>query len=173
MIDYDEEDPDWEDDDPAMQGIFEREMDDALGPAIPEMGFCDDDHQVDDCFDDEPFLEAAHRIFKLSVGSGAHTLAEICFELSDLGHFGKPDGCEELLSRLISQGLIEVSRFHQRGSPIQTVYGLPDDKSACRECGCIDEMACVGGCFWVEEDLCSKCAPEILKGGDSSNRSQR
>ncbi len=29
---------------------------------------------------------------------------------------------------------------------------------ACRGCGCTDEMACPGGCHWVEPDLCSRCA---------------
>jgi hypothetical protein len=27
----------------------------------------------------------------------------------------------------------------------------------CRECGCTDDRACRGGCFWVEKDLCSRC----------------
>lgn len=30
--------------------------------------------------------------------------------------------------------------------------------SACRECGCTDNVACPGGCWWVEPDLCSTCA---------------
>lgn len=25
----------------------------------------------------------------------------------------------------------------------------------CRECGCTDSLACVGGCWWVQPDLCS------------------
>jgi hypothetical protein len=34
----------------------------------------------------------------------------------------------------------------------------------CRVCGCTDEQACAGGCFWVEDpeglgDLCSRCGP--------------
>lgn len=29
----------------------------------------------------------------------------------------------------------------------------------CRVCGCTDEWGCDGGCLWVEEDLCSQCAP--------------
>jgi hypothetical protein len=29
---------------------------------------------------------------------------------------------------------------------------------ACRECGCTEQSACEGGCYWVDEDLCSKCA---------------
>lgn len=28
----------------------------------------------------------------------------------------------------------------------------------CRVCGCTDDRACPGGCYWVETDLCSACA---------------
>lgn len=28
----------------------------------------------------------------------------------------------------------------------------------CRVCGCTDDHACEGGCWWVAEDLCSACA---------------
>jgi hypothetical protein len=27
----------------------------------------------------------------------------------------------------------------------------------CRVCGCTDDHACPGGCYWVEDDLCSQC----------------
>ena len=27
----------------------------------------------------------------------------------------------------------------------------------CRVCACTDCEACPGGCWWVEEDLCSSC----------------
>ena len=30
----------------------------------------------------------------------------------------------------------------------------------CRVCGCTDDKACPGGCYWVEDDLCSQCAKE-------------
>lgn len=29
----------------------------------------------------------------------------------------------------------------------------------CRVCGCTEEKACPDGCYWVEPDLCSQCAP--------------
>lgn len=32
------------------------------------------------------------------------------------------------------------------------------DMPRCRVCGCTDDNACPGGCYWVEDDLCSKCA---------------
>lgn len=28
----------------------------------------------------------------------------------------------------------------------------------CRVCGCTEDNACPGGCYWVEPDLCSACA---------------
>lgn len=33
----------------------------------------------------------------------------------------------------------------------------PPGVRRCRVCGCTDDYACPGGCYWVEEDLCSKC----------------
>lgn len=30
-------------------------------------------------------------------------------------------------------------------------------KRECRVCGCTDDNACAGGCYWVEPDLCSAC----------------
>lgn len=33
-----------------------------------------------------------------------------------------------------------------------------DVVATCRECGCTDDYACEGGCYWVEPDLCSACA---------------
>lgn len=32
---------------------------------------------------------------------------------------------------------------------------------SCRICGCTDDHACAGGCFWVSEDLCSACLGEM------------
>lgn len=33
-----------------------------------------------------------------------------------------------------------------------------DQEPVCRICGCTQENACPGGCYWVEPDLCSGCA---------------
>lgn len=35
------------------------------------------------------------------------------------------------------------------------------NKQKCRVCGCTWNTPCEGGCYWVEEDLCSKCAEKI------------
>ena len=42
-------------------------------------------------------------------------------------------------------------------------FDSEDDESeqACRVCGCTWYHACEGGCYWVEDDLCSKCAEKM------------
>lgn len=45
------------------------------------------------------------------------------------------------------------------------------DVRRCRVCNCTDDVACMSGCWWVEEDLCSSCADDAdaaassLEGG--------
>ena len=33
-----------------------------------------------------------------------------------------------------------------------------ETEQVCRVCGCTQDNACPGGCYWVEDDLCSECA---------------
>jgi len=35
---------------------------------------------------------------------------------------------------------------------------------SCRVCGCTDYCACPGGCYWVEDDLCSNCKEMLDQG---------
>lgn len=37
------------------------------------------------------------------------------------------------------------------------------DEQKCRVCGCTQYNACEGGCYWVKEDLCSKCAEKMIE----------
>lgn len=37
-------------------------------------------------------------------------------------------------------------------------------EDVCRVCGCTWNNACPGGCWWVEEDLCSSCAEKMKNG---------
>lgn len=38
----------------------------------------------------------------------------------------------------------------------------------CRVCGCTNLHACVGGCWWIAPDLCSRCAPPVANQGTPS-----
>ncbi len=44
-------------------------------------------------------------------------------------------------------------------------FACPDhvDEPFCRVCGCTENKACPGGCWWVEEYLCSSCKNKSLK----------
>jgi len=33
----------------------------------------------------------------------------------------------------------------------------------CIVCGCTDNHACIGGCYWIAEDLCSNCGIVVSK----------
>ena len=44
--------------------------------------------------------------------------------------------------------------------PLCGASGNRLDVPMCRTCGCTDARACEDGCWWVEADLCSSCAPE-------------
>lgn len=61
----------------------------------------------------------------------------------------------------------EATRLLADAIPIDAdLYDAPDLAAlgirACRKCGCTTESGCAGGCWWVEADLCSGCAPPRL-----------
>ncbi len=39
---------------------------------------------------------------------------------------------------------------------------LLEPAATCRECTCVEQSACDGGCYWVEPDLCSACKAKAL-----------
>jgi len=47
------------------------------------------------------------------------------------------------------------------------------DERKCRVCGCTWDHVCEGGCYWVEEDLCSKCAEATLAFRTNERASDR
>lgn len=49
-----------------------------------------------------------------------------------------------------------------KSSPVWCPKKVKSDSRKCKVCGCTDGHACVGGCYWVSVNLCSKCAE---KGG--------
>lgn len=44
------------------------------------------------------------------------------------------------------------------GDELEIDLPVDVDRRVCRVCGCTDDAACEGGCYWVEADLCSQCA---------------
>lgn len=61
-----------------------------------------------------------------------------------------PEGSVAILERAIADG----AGFMRNGRIL-----MPTAPMSCRHCGCTDERACPGGCFWVAPHLCSRCAP--------------
>jgi hypothetical protein len=48
---------------------------------------------------------------------------------------------------------------------------MPYLKRRCHKCGCTDDNACEGGCWWVGPELCSRCWK--AESGDKTDRTNR
>ena len=57
---------------------------------------------------------------------------------------------------LTLRDILEVSAMSRDYVP--TGSALEGVGPRCRRCGCSEFNACPGGCWWVERDLCSRCA---------------
>lgn len=57
-----------------------------------------------------------------------------------------------LVDRSIEEGWVILDDL------ITDLFDEVNKEQKCRVCGCTWDHACEGGCYWVEPDLCSKCA---------------
>ncbi|MHB1681619.1 MAG: hypothetical protein ACYCYO_02145 [Bacilli bacterium] len=57
-----------------------------------------------------------------------------------------------LADRLLATDLAPA--VHTSGAAVPAPAG---EERTCLVCGCTDDHACEGGCFWVAHDLCSAC----------------
>jgi len=112
----------------------------------------------------------------------AHAIREaVALEKCDLGPDDaeivetKPDGAKVAAGRIVMDRPGDFCKLHPPAKPKkdpkangQVLEGKPDGAKVptCRECGCTEHHACVGGCSWVQPDLCSRCAyqPKTLVG---------
>ncbi len=85
---------------------------------------------------------------------------------------------DEFKDEYVAHGLVQnnYSEYVAKAlTRIVSVYVEPDESDQentitipevrkCRVCGCTDDHACEGGCYWVAGDLCSQCADKIVSG---------
>ena len=68
---------------------------------------------------------------------------------------------EEIWMFMLQKVVHAPTRAHMDMSIIGHMPALEkalDAQRRCRVCGCTDDNACPGGCYWMEDDLCSECA---------------
>lgn len=90
----------------------------------------------------------ANWLAKLTIGSG--TLAQCVLEEQDAIY--RDEDREEAAS--IRKQMIEAATYH---AALALAFVESLLAHTCRACGCSDDMACEGGCYWVEPGLCSSC----------------
>lgn len=66
----------------------------------------------------------------------------------------------EMFSLLIAAATEDAAVLDDPDHVSEAVLGEATRK--CRTCGCSQYRACAGGCWWVEEDLCSACIPGVI-----------
>lgn len=59
---------------------------------------------------------------------------------------------------LLATRLMQAQGSRAAAHDLLVALGEPREVRACRKCGCTQFRACPGGCRWVEDDLCSRCA---------------
>lgn len=73
------------------------------------------------------------------------------------------DSPEKIWIYILEKVVNAPTTLHRDGSVILHMPALDaalEKTKRCRICGCTWNNACIGGCSWVEEDLCSKCNGE-------------
>lgn len=92
---------------------------------------------------------------------------EICekYQAQALGTLTESDSPE----LIYFAALTRAASLHHTASEAAILAYMPildealSAQRRCRVCGCTDYNACICGCFWVADDLCSAC---LEKGGD-------
>lgn len=68
----------------------------------------------------------------------------------------------------IDAAAMKVSACEMRLNCLYADARREPEEPACRVCGCTENNACPGGCWWVEADLCSSCVGADLTDKPSS-----
>lgn len=69
----------------------------------------------------------------------------------------QPDGSKVYLPLIVGMASFDVTQQRLNNLANERKW-MPFYERRCRVCGCTEDCACTGGCYWVERDLCSNCA---------------
>ena len=137
----------WSEIDKAWQSWSATQFREALSHPIAESGFDSDMNALeacDICVLVLPCGRSAHLEAGFAAGAGKPTLIYI------------PEPQEpELMYKIADCVCVTLDELLQELDDYAYEYG--QGARRCRVCGCTDDNACPGGCFRVEDDLCSAC----------------
>lgn len=87
---------------------------------------------------------------------GAEPTSYACF-MCGIVEDAKPDGClpEGWTRKEFGDGV-----FFAKGSHFVCGEEFCQNQRMCQDCGCTDDHACDPPCYWVDDNLCSACAPK-------------
>lgn len=131
----------WSEIDPQWRTWSPRQFKDALCTEIAGAGFWSDMgalEECDICVLVLPCGRSAHLEAGWAVGAGKPMVILLTCDMEP-----------ELMYGMASNLCTDVNDL------LETVKSIAASIRRCRVCGCTDDNACPGGCYWVEDDLCS------------------
>lgn len=137
----------WSEIDPNWKQWTPEQFVDALGHPIAGTGFWSDMEalqECDACVLVLPCGRSAHLEAGWAIGAGKPTVLLLTGAIEP-----------ELMYGMAADICIDTDDLLNALSNIQA--NMP---GRCRVCGCTDDKACLGGCHWVEHDLCSACVDD-------------
>lgn len=85
---------------------------------------------------------------------------KMIFEIETEEELSEIEGIHNLLDAVFMREGIDIRKSSLQSEGELAEITIHDSERKCRICGCDWFHACPGGCYWVEEDLCSSCASQ-------------
>lgn len=133
----------WSEIDPEWQAWTAIQLKNGLKHELARKGFYSDMTALEDC---------DVCVLVLPAGRSAHLEAGWVIGAEKPTVILLTDGCKpELMYKMAHYLCADTDEL------LASLVEIKQDLRRCRICGCTDDNACMGGCYWVEDDLCSSC----------------
>lgn len=86
---------------------------------------------------------------------------KLIYEAEIDGKFSEIDRIHNLFDMLLLKEKYQIVKSALKSECECPEITIHDSDKKCRVCGCDWFHACPGGCYWVEDDLCSTCAEDL------------
>ncbi len=86
---------------------------------------------------------------------------KLIYEIETEEEFSEIEGIHNRLDAVFMGERICIKKSSLQSDGELAEITIHDSDVKCRICGCDWFHACPGGCYWVEEDLCSSCVPLV------------
>jgi len=77
------------------------------------------------------------------------------------GDYSEIEEIHNMLDSILLKNRYDIKKSVLKSEGEAPEITIHDSEQKCRVCGCDWFHACLGGCYWVEDDLCSSCEEDL------------